>query len=324
MATNVPQPAKRGEQAHAQPGQDVKDSAFLHVEAPLTTNDSEISREERNESAIVHYPDRTPVLELQDIEMTFKARTGKLFKPNLVRAVDKVNFSVSRGETVGIVGESGCGKSTMARMMIGLQQPTGGKVLFNGQELKRDRKSRRELGKAVSVVFQDPATALNPRMTVHDQLIDPLDVHKIGTEDEREQRVRELLGMVGLPLSALDVLPRQISGGQRQRVAIARALTLSPDIMVADEPTSALDVSVRAQVLNLLTDLKQELGLGMVFISHDINTVRYISDRIVVMYFGHIVETGPAEQIFADPQDPYTKKLLAATPSLLDPTRTAA
>lgn len=324
MSSSAPQPAKRGEDVDAEPLRDVKDTAFEQDEAVLTKSDAEVSREERNESAIVHYPDRTPILELQDIEMTFKARTGKLFKPNLVRAVDKVNFSISRGETVGIVGESGCGKSTMARMMIGLQQPTGGKVLFKGKELKRDKKSRRELGKAVSVVFQDPATALNPRMTVHDQLIDPLNVHKVGTEEEREQRVRELLGMVGLPLSALDVLPRQISGGQRQRVAIARALTLSPDIMVADEPTSALDVSVRAQVLNLLTDLKAELGLGMVFISHDINTVRYVSDRIVVMYFGHIVETGPAEQIFSDPQDPYTKKLLAATPSLLDPARTAA
>lgn len=282
-----------------------------------------VSREQLNISAIVHYPDRTPIIELQDIEMTFKARTGKLFKPNLVHAVDHVNFSVSRGETIGIVGESGCGKSTTARMMIGLQRPTGGKVLFKGKEMKHDAAARRELGKSISVVFQDPATALNPRMSVHNQLIDPLNVHKIGTQQEREQRVRDLLGMVGLPLSALDVLPRQISGGQRQRVAIARALTLNPDVMVADEPTSALDVSVRAQVLNLLSDLKESLGLGMVFISHDINTVRYVSDRIVVMYLGHIVETGTTEQIFSDPKDPYTRKLLAATPSLLEPHRAA-
>lgn len=281
----------------------------------------EVSREQRNVPAIVHYGDVPPVVEMQNIEMTYKARGGNLFKPTLVRALDKVNFSISRGETVGIVGESGCGKSTLAKIMIGLQKPTKGKVLFNGEPMKHDFKSRRQLGRSLSVVFQDPATALNPRMNVHDQLIDPLNIHKIGTPESRERKVRELLSLVGLPESALGVLPRQISGGQRQRVAIARALTLDPDIMVADEPTSALDVSVRAQVLNLLTDLKESLGLGMVFISHDINTVRYVADRIVVMYFGHIVETGPAEQIFADPKDPYTKKLLAATPSLLDPGR---
>ena len=170
----------------------------------------------------------------------------------------------------------------------------------------------------MSVVFQDPATALNPRMTVRDQLLDPLGVHGIGTPATRLARVRELVHLVGLPQSALEVLPRQISGGQRQRVAIARALALEPDVIVADEPTSALDVSVRAQVLNLLTDLKEALGLGLVFISHDINTVRYVSDRIAVMYFGEIVETGPAEQIFTSPRNDYTRTLLSATPSLLE------
>ena len=152
---------------------------------------------------------------------------------------------------------------------------------------------------------------------MRDQLLDPLRVHGIGTPAEREARVRRLLGLVGLPLSALDVLPRQISGGQRQRVAIARALALEPDVIVADEPTSALDVSVRAQVLNLLDDLKQTLGLGLVFISHDISTVRYVSDRICVMYAGKVVETGPAADVFADPRDPYTRTLLSAVPSLL-------
>lgn len=282
-----------------------------------------VSRELRNISAIVHHGADVPVLELQDINVFFKTRTGSLWRPNQVKAVEGVSISISRGETIGIVGESGCGKSTMAKVMIGLQKPTAGKVLFRGEPMQLGAASRKILGRAVSVVFQDPATALNPRMTIHDQLIDPLNVHKIGTPDEREARVRELLGLVGLPVSALEVLPRQISGGQRQRVAIARVLALDPDIIVADEPTSALDVSVRAQVLNLLSDLKQSLGLGMVFISHDINTVRYVADRIVVMYLGHIVETGSTEQIFTNPTDPYTRKLLAATPSLLDPNRTA-
>ncbi len=258
-----------------------------------------------------------PVLELRHVHVVHKTRTGGLFKPGTVHAVNDVDFTISRGETVGIVGESGCGKSTLARVLVGLQHPTDGEVLFHGAPLRYDANTRKVLGRAVSVVFQDPATALNPRMTVRDQLIDPLRVHGIGTPAEREARVRVLLKLVGLPASALDVLPRQISGGQRQRVAIARALALEPDVIVADEPTSALDVSVRAQVLNLLTDLKEELGLGMVFISHDISTVRYVSDRMAVMYAGQVVETGPAEQLFTDPHHDYTRTLLSAVPSLL-------
>ena len=219
---------------------------------------------------------------------------------------------------MGLVGESGCGKSTTARVMVGLQPVTSGEVIFKGRPLGHSASDRRELGRSISVVFQDPATALNPRMIVHDTLIDPLNVHGIGSPKEREARVRDLLHLVGLPPSALNVLPRQISGGQRQRVAIARALALDPDIIVADEPTSALDVSVRAQVLNLLQDLKASLGLGLVFISHDINTVRYVSDRIAVMYFGKILEINTTEEIFSNPQEEYTRTLLAAVPSLLD------
>ena len=258
----------------------------------------------------------TPVLELKDVHVTHKTRSGGLFHPGKVRAMDGVDFSISRGETVGVVGESGSGKTTLAKVLVGLQVPTSGIAYFNGEPLDY-RRSQRRLGRAVSVVFQDPATALNPRMIVREQLLDPLVVHRIGTPAEREEKVRHLLGLVGLPLSALDVLPRQISGGQRQRVAIARALALDPDIIVADEPTSSLDVSVRAQVLNLLSDLKSALGLGMVFISHDISTVRHISDRIVVMLAGQIVEEGTTEQIFRDPRHDYTRKLLAASPTLL-------
>ena len=168
-------------------------------------------------------------------------------------------------------------------------------------------------------MFQNPATALNPRMVVREQLLDPMRVHNLGTEAEQEKRVKELLELTGLPSSAAEVLPGQLSGGQRQRVAIARALSLNPDAIIADEPTSALDVSVRAQILNLLTDLKKELGLAMVFISHDIQTVRYISDDIIVMNGGKIVEQGEAKQVFQRPQDPYTKMLLGAAPSLLHP-----
>lgn len=261
--------------------------------------------------------DGTNVLELRKVNVIHKTRTGKLFKPDTVHAVNDVDFTISRGETVGIVGESGCGKSTLARVMVGLQPLTSGQVRFKGEPLGKGSRARRILGRSVSVVFQDPATALNPRLTVRDTLIDPLNVHNIGSPASREKRVRDLVHLVGLPQSALNVYPSQISGGQRQRVAIARALALEPDVVVADEPTSALDVSVRAQVLNLLTDLKSELGLGVVFISHDINTVRYVSDRIAVMYFGKIIETGSAQQIFEHPAQEYTRTLLGATPSLL-------
>ena len=258
-----------------------------------------------------------PVIELRGVHVVHKARTGSLFRADRVHAVSGVDFRVARGETVGIVGESGCGKSTLARVMVGLQRPTEGEVRFHGQPLAHGARARKELGRAVSVVFQDPATALNGRMVVRDALRDPLDVHGVGSRRDRDARVRDLITMVGLPTSALDVLPNQLSGGQRQRVAIARALALAPDVIVADEPTSALDVSVRAQVLNLLTDLKAELGLGLVFISHDIQTVRYVADRIVVMYLGRVVEEGPARQVFESPSDDYTRTLLGAAPSLL-------
>ena len=261
-----------------------------------------------------------PIIFLDDISVTFKTRTGSLFHPNLVHAVNGLTLKLMPGETIGLVGESGCGKSTTANVMCGLQSPTSGKVYFKGEDVtKRTAELRKKIGRVVSVVFQNPATALNPRMAVHDQLLDPLIVHKVGTEEQREERIQELFGLVGLPTSAMYALPGQLSGGQRQRVAIARALSLQPDVIIADEPTSALDVSVRAQILNLLTDLKKELGLAMVFISHDIQTERYISDRIVVMNHGQIMEEGPAKQVFENPQDAYTKTLLAAAPSLLHP-----
>ena len=264
--------------------------------------------------------EQTPIIFLDDIRVVFNTRTGSILHPNKVTAVDGLTIKLMPGETIGIVGESGCGKSTTANVMCGLQAPTSGKVYFKGVDVtKRTADMRKTIGRVISVVFQDPATALTARMTVHDQLLDPMIVHNVGTKAEREKRIKELIDMVGLPSSVLEALPGQMSGGQRQRVAIARALSLKPDAIIADEPTSALDVSVRAQILNLLTDLKKELGLSMVFISHDIQTVRYISDNIIVMNKGKAVERGTAAEVFNNPKDDYTRLLLGAAPSLLHP-----
>ncbi|CVH78199.1 ABC transporter ATP-binding protein [Rubneribacter badeniensis] len=264
--------------------------------------------------------EQTPIIFLDDVRVTFKTRTGSLLHPNKVQAVRGLTLKLMPGQTLGIVGESGCGKSTTANVMCGLQQPTAGRVYFKGEDVtKRSAAQRRLIGRVISVVFQDPATALNARMTVHDQLMDPMLVHKVGDKASREKRVHDLIEMVGLPESVLDALPGQMSGGQRQRVAIARALSLEPDAIIADEPTSALDVSVRAQILNLLMDLKRNLGLSMVFISHDIQTVRYISDEIIVMNAGEAVERGTAKEVFEHPKDDYTRLLLGAAPSLLHP-----
>ena len=276
--------------------------------------------EATNSATVANNDERTPIIFLDDIHVVFKTRTGSLLHPNKVHAVNGLSLKLMPGKTIGIVGESGCGKSTTANVMCGLQTPTSGHVYFKGTDVtKRSAAQRKIIGRVISVVFQDPATALNARMTVREQLMDPMIVHKVGDAKSREARVRELIEMVGLPNSVLEALPGQMSGGQRQRVAIARALSLKPDAIIADEPTSALDVSVRAQILNLLMDLKKELNLAMVFISHDIQTVRYISDQIIVMNHGQAVERGTAEQIFNNPKDDYTRLLLGAAPSLLHP-----
>ena len=276
--------------------------------------------EATNSAAVANNDEQTPIIFLDDIHVVFKTRTGSLLHPNKVHAVNGLSLKLMPGQTIGIVGESGCGKSTTANVMCGLQTPTSGHVYFKGTDVtKRTAAQRKIIGRVISIVFQDPATALNARMTVREQLMDPMIVHKVGDAKSREARVRELIEMVGLPNSVLEALPGQMSGGQRQRVAIARALSLKPDAIIADEPTSALDVSVRAQILNLLMDLKKELNLAMVFISHDIQTVRYISDQIIVMNHGQAVERGTAEQIFNNPKDDYTRLLLGAAPSLLHP-----
>lgn len=285
--------------------------------SPMNSNDTS-AMEATNSAAASNTTE--PIIKLEKLNVVYKTRTGSLIHPNKVHAVRDLDLQVAPGEVLGIVGESGCGKSTTANVMCGLQEPTSGRVLFKGEDVTRRTPAlRRRMGRVISVIFQDPATALNARMSVHDQLIDPLNIHKVGTLAEREKRALELIGMVGLPTSVMGALPGQLSGGQRQRVAIARALSLKPDAIIADEPTSALDVSVRAQILNLLTDLRKDLGLAMVFISHDIQTVRYISDTICVMNKGVCVERGPATEVFEHPKDDYTRKLLGAAPSLLHP-----
>ncbi|MFI7448913.1 ABC transporter ATP-binding protein [Nonomuraea sp. NPDC049714] len=261
------------------------------------------------------------MLELKDVHVVHKARSGGIFSRDRVYALTSANMTIGAGETVGVVGESGCGKSTLAKVLVGLQPPTAGTVSFRGRDLWALKESERRaaIGSSVGMIFQDPSTALNRRLPISQVLRDPLNVHRRGTPAQRDARVRELLDLVGLPASAADALPSQLSGGQRQRVAVARALALEPELLIADEPTSALDVSVRAQILNLLLDLKERLGLALVFVSHDIQTVRRMSDRVITMYLGRIVEQTPAEVLPLGARHPYTRALFSATPGLISP-----
>ncbi|MCX4574861.1 ABC transporter ATP-binding protein [Streptomyces sp. NBC_01571] len=263
----------------------------------------------------------TALVRLADTHVVHRARSGSLFARDRVYALTGVDLTVAPGETVGVVGESGCGKSTLAKVLVGVQRPTSGTVTFGGRDLwsMKPAERRAAVGGSTGMIFQDPSTALNRRLPVRRILRDPLDVHRRGTPAERELRVRELMSLVGLPRALTEALPGQLSGGQRQRVAIARALALDPDLVVADEPTSALDVSVRAQILNLLLDLKERLGLALVFVSHDIQTVRRMSDRVVTMYLGRIVEESPAAEVTDRARHPYTRALFSATPGLLAP-----
>ena len=241
-----------------------------------------------------------------------------------VRAVDGVDLEVRRGETLAVVGESGCGKSTLGRTLLNLESVTGGHIEYRGEDITGlSGSAMQPYRRDLQMVFQDPLASLNPRQTVGEILKAPMEVHGIGESDEeRTERVRELLGLVGLKEGHLDRYPRQFSGGQQQRVGVARALTLSPELIVADEPVSALDVSVQAQILDLLDDLQTELDLALCFVTHDLSVVRHVADRVAVMYLGEIIETAPVEELFANPRHPYTKSLLSAVPRIDPAART--
>ncbi len=256
------------------------------------------------------------LVEVRDLKVHFPIRRGLMRRQvGAVRAVDGVSFDVHEGETLGLVGESGCGKSTTGLAILKLLDATAGNVRFRGQEVTTlPEKSMRALRRHMMMVFQDPYSSLNPRMTVGSIVGEPLGVYQIGSPAERDTRVRELLRLVGLNPAFINRYPHEFSGGQRQRVGLARSLATSPAFIVADEPISALDVSIQAQVVNLMGDLKAQLGLTYLMISHDLSMVRYISDRVAVMYLGKIVELGSRDAVFDQPLHPYTRALMSAVP----------
>jgi ABC-type oligopeptide transport system ATPase subunit len=263
------------------------------------------------------------LLEVTDLRKWFPVRRGVIVERTVdyVKAVDDVSFEIHEGETLGLVGESGSGKSTTGYAVLQLLKPTGGSVRFMGKELTTmSRSDLREMRREMQIVFQDPYSSLNPRMTVGNIVAEPLTVHGIGTRRSREATVRDLLETVGFNPDFTNRYPHEFSGGQRQRIGIARALALNPRLIVCDEPVSALDVSIQAQILNLLKDLQRDLGLAYLFVAHDLAVVRTMSDRIAVMNKGKLVETGLAEQVYGNPQDEYTRALLAAVP-VPDPRR---
>lgn len=258
------------------------------------------------------------ILEVTDLKMHFPVGSGFLSrKPTgYVKAVDGVSFTVKRGETLGLVGESGCGKTTTGRCILQLYKPTAGKVKFEGQELTElSTKAMRAMRREMQVIFQDPYSSLNPRMTAGNIIGEPLIVHGLvkGKQEYRE-KVADLLSNVGLNPYMADRFPHEFSGGQRQRIGVARALSVSPKFIVADEPVSALDVSIQAQIINLLEDLQEQFNLTYLFIAHDLSVVRHISDRVGVMYLGHMVEMADRNEIYRNPVHPYTKALLSAVP----------
>ncbi|OGH63208.1 MAG: peptide ABC transporter ATP-binding protein [Candidatus Lindowbacteria bacterium RIFCSPLOWO2_12_FULL_62_27] len=259
------------------------------------------------------------LLEIQDLKVHFPLLKGML-RPKLigvVKALDGVSLSVRRGEVLGLVGESGSGKSTLGRAIVGLARPSAGSIRFNGAELTGlSRRAFRPFRSRVQIIFQDPYSSLNPRMTVYDILSEPLRIHESLPRAERARRVAGMLEQVGLAAEHMARFPHEFSGGQRQRIAIARALIVRPDLVIADEPVSALDVSIQAQILNLLTDLRRKFGLTMVFISHDLSVVQHISDRVAVLYLGKIMELADRSRLYARPLHPYTRALISAIPSM--------
>lgn len=259
---------------------------------------------------------KNDLLEVDHVVKEFKVAAGFRKSAAVVHAVSDVSFTIKEGETLAMVGESGCGKSTMGRLILKLLEPTAGAIRFEGQDLdKLSGEAMRHIRKKMQIIFQDPYASLNPRMTVFQIIAEPLVTHNMhASKQETEDRVRELLKIVGIRPEFINRYPHQFSGGQRQRIGIARALALNPKLVVCDEPVSALDVSIQAQILNLLHDLQKDLKLTYLFISHDLGVVRYISDRVCVMFLGKLCEIGNTEDIFKNPIHPYTKFLLAAVP----------
>lgn len=265
--------------------------------------------------------ERSILLEVKGLKKYFPVQRGFLRRTKgYVKAVDNVNLYIREGETLGLVGESGCGKTTLGRCILRLYEPTEGEILFrdnNGQMIsltELDAKSLRAFRRNMQIIFQDPYSSLNPRMTILEIIGEPLLVNRIASGKDLEERVKEMLTQVGLSVEHLRRYPHSFSGGQRQRIGIARALIVNPKLVVADEPVSALDVSIQAQILNLLKDLQEKFRLTYLFISHDLSVVRYVSDRIAVMYMGKLVEVGPRDEILSHPHHPYTEVLLSAVP----------
>lgn len=261
---------------------------------------------------------QTPLIEVQNLKKYYPVKGGIItHTTGYVKAVDDVSFTVMKGQTVGLVGESGCGKSTIGRQLVGLEIPTEGRIYYNGRELsdlRQDKSEMRRVRTALQMIFQDSYSSLNPRKHIYEILAQPMLYHHVSRKDTVEHDIIKILDMVGLPKSVLGRYPHEFSGGQRQRIGIAKALSLNPEFIVCDEPVSALDVSIQAQILNLLKDLQEELGLALLFIGHGLGAVNYVSDRIAVMYLGKIVECGEAQDVFNHPVHPYTRALLEAVP----------
>ncbi len=264
-------------------------------------------------------PQFPPILEVKNIRKFFSSKAGIFGSPKTVRALDGISLSVQRGKTLGIVGESGCGKTTLGRILAALETPTEGQIFYEGREIQSLKgRELKKFRKEVQIIFQDPYASLDPRMTIFEILSEPFIIHGEWDSAETPKRLLKLASTCGISQSHFSRYPHEFSGGQRQRVGIARALALNPKLVICDEPVSALDVSIQAQILNLLKDLQEEMGLTYVFISHDFSVVRHLCDEIAVMYLGRVVESAKADEIFSNSQHPYTEALLSAIP-LTDP-----